>query len=123
LKGLSGIALALAVVGLFSVISFTVSSRMKEFGVRLAMGAQPADLHRVVMKRGLATAAAGVVIGIAGALALTRFMQSLLFETTPYDPLVYAAVAFVLLAAAAAACWLPARRAARVDITKLLRTE
>ena len=123
LKVLSAIALALTVGGLFSVIAYTVDSRTKEFGVRMALGARPADLHRLVMTRGLATAGIGVAVGIAGALALTRFMQSLLFETTPYDPLVYAAVTLVLLAAAAAACWLPARRAARIDIAKLLRTE
>ena len=123
LKGLSIIALGLAVIGLFSVIAYTVDMRMKEFGVRLALGARPGNLHRLVMKRGLVTAATGVVIGIAGGLTLTRFMQSLLFETTAHDPLVYGAVAAILLAAAAIACWLPARRAARVDITKLLRTE
>jgi putative ABC transport system permease protein len=123
LKVLTIVAFALAVAGLFAVIVHTVESRMKEFGVRLALGAQPANLHRLVMKRGLATAACGVAVGVAGALGLTRFMQSLLFETTPYDPLVYGAVAIILLAAAAAACWLPARRAARVDITRLLRAE
>jgi predicted permease len=123
LKGLSVIALALAVVGLFSVTACAVDSRTKEFGVRMALGARPADLHRLVMKHGLATAGIGVAVGIAGALALTRFMQSLLFETTSYDPLVYAAVALVLLAAAVLACWMPARRAARVDIARLLRTE
>ena len=96
---------------------------MNEFGVRLAMGAQPADLYRLVMKRGLMAAAIGIVLGIVGALALTRFMQSLLFETTPYDPMVFAAVAMLLLAATAAACWLPARRAGQVDVTKLLRAE
>jgi putative ABC transport system permease protein len=115
--------LALAVVGLFSVIAYTVDSRMNEFGVRLALGAQPADLYRLVMKRGLMAAAVGVAVGIAGALVLTRFMQSLLFETTPYDPLVYVAVALLLLAAAALACLLPARQAARVDVARLLRTE
>jgi putative ABC transport system permease protein len=123
LKGLSATALALAVVGLFSVIAYTVDSRMNEFGVRLALGAQPADLYRLVMKRGLMAAAVGVAVGIAGALVLTRFMQSLLFETTPYDPLVYVAVALLLLAAAALACLLPARQAARVDVARLLRTE
>ena len=123
LRGLSIIALILTAVGLFSIIAYTVDSRMKEFGVRMALGAQPKNLHRLVMKRGLATAAGGVALGIAGALTLTRFMQSLLFETMPYDPLVYVAVALVLLAAAALACWLPARRAARVDVSKLLRTE
>jgi putative ABC transport system permease protein len=89
----------------------------------MALGAQPVDLHRLVMRHGLMTAGIGVAVGIAGALALTRFMQSLLFDTTPYDPLVYAAVALVLLAAAVLACWIPARRAARVDIARLLRTE
>ena len=123
LKGLSVIALALAVVGLFSVIAYTVDSRMKEFGVRLALGAQPADLHRLVMKRGLTAAAIGTVIGAGGALALTRFMRSLLFETTSYDPLVYAAVALLLLAAAVLACWMPARRAGQVDVAQLLRAE
>jgi putative ABC transport system permease protein len=123
LKVLTIVALALAVAGLFAVIVYTVESRMKEFGVRLALGAQPVNLHRLVMKRGLTTVAVGVAFGVTGALGLTRFMQSLLFETTPYDPLVYAAVAMILLGAAVAACWLPARRAARVDITRLLRAE
>jgi putative ABC transport system permease protein len=123
LKVLTIVALALAVAGLFAVIAYTVDSRMKEFGVRLALGAQPSNLHRLVIKRGLMTAAAGVALGILGALGLTRFMQSLLFETTPYDPVVYSAVAIILLTAAVAACWLPARRAARVDITRLLRAE
>jgi putative ABC transport system permease protein len=75
------------------------------------------------MKRGLMAATSGVLFGIVGALALTQFMQSLLFDTVPYDPLVYAAVALILLLAAVAACWLPARRAGRVDITRLLRAE
>jgi putative ABC transport system permease protein len=123
LKGLSVIALALAVVGLFSVIAYSVDSRMKEFGVRLALGAEPGNLHRLVMVRGLATTVIGIFVGIAGALALTRFMQSLLFETTASDPIVYVGVALALVAAAMVACWLPARRAARVDITKLLRSE
>ncbi|MGA2692896.1 MAG: FtsX-like permease family protein, partial [Opitutaceae bacterium] len=100
-----------------------VDMRMREFGVRLALGAEPRDLHRLVMRRGLSTTLSGVGVGIVCALAMTRFMRSLLFDTTPYDPMVYTAVAVVLMAAAAAACWLPARRAARVDITKLLRDE
>jgi putative ABC transport system permease protein len=123
LKVLSVIALFLTVVGFFSVLAYTVDRRMNEFGVRLALGAQPKDLHRLVMKRGLMAATSGVLFGIVGALALTQFMQSLLFDTVPYDPLVYAAVALILLLAAVAACWLPARRAGRVDITRLLRAE
>jgi predicted permease len=123
LRGLSGIALGLAVVGLFSVVAYTVDTRMKEFGVRLALGAKPENLHRLVLRRGLATSAVGIVAGIVCALGLTRFMQSLLFETTPFDPMVYAFVAAMLLAATVAACWLPARRAARVDISRLLNVE
>jgi len=123
LEVLSVIALFLSVVGLFSMLAYTVDRRMNEFGVRLAFGAQPGDLHRLVMKRGVMAAACGILLGIVGALALTRFIQSLLFDTAPYDPLVFAAVALLLLALAVAACWLPARRAARVDISKLLRAE
>ena len=123
LKVLSGIALLLAVVGLFSVLAYTVDRRMGEFDVRLALGATPRDLVRLVLKRGIMLAAIGVVSGTAGALAMSRFLQSLLFETAPFDPLVYLAVAAMLLAAAAASCWLPARRAARVDVARLLRAE
>ena len=123
LKVLSGIALVLAVVGLFSVLAYTVDRRMSEFGVRLALGATPRDLARLVLKRGILLAAVGVAVGTAGALGLTRFLQSLLFETAPFDPLVYLAVAAALLAAAAASCWIPARRAARVDVARLLRAE
>jgi putative ABC transport system permease protein len=123
LKGLAGIALGLAVVGLFAVIAHTVDSRTKEFGVRLALGAEQGDLHRLVMKRGIATAALGVGVGILGALGLTRFMQSLLFETTPNEPVVYLVVAAFLLVAAAVACWLPARRAAKVDPVVALRAD
>ena len=123
LKGLTAIALGLAVVGLFSVIAFTVDSRMKEFGVRTALGATPANLHRLVMSRGVTAAAFGVTLGTAAALGLTRFMQSLLFETTPYEPAVYLAVAVVLLGAATLACWLPARKAAMVDPVIALRAE
>ena len=105
------------------MIAFTVDSRMTEFGVRLALGATPSDLNQLVMRRGMTAAAAGIAIGIAGALGLTRFMKSMLFGTTSYDPLVYVAVAVALLMAAVAACWLPARRAARVDVARLLKSE
>jgi putative ABC transport system permease protein len=122
LKGLSAIALVLAVVGLFSVMVYAVNSRMKEFGVRLALGATPEDLHRLVLTRGLATAAIGIIAGTTAALGLTRFMQSLLFETTPSDPLVFVGVGAVMLAAAALACWLPARRATKVNPVEALRS-
>ena len=123
LKVLSGIALALTIVGLFSVLAYVVDRRMSEFGVRAALGATPADLTRLIMKRGVALVAVGIAVGVAGALGLTRFLRSLLYETPPYDPLVYSAVAAVLLVAAVAACWLPARRAAKVDVARLLKAE
>jgi predicted permease len=123
LRGLAAIALVLTVVGIFSVIAFTVDSRMTEFGVRLALGATPSNLNGLVLRRGVAAAAIGIVIGLAGALALTRFMQSMLYGTSPFDPYVYGIVALLLLVAALAACWLPARRASRVDVIRLLKSD
>jgi putative ABC transport system permease protein len=123
LRGMATIALILTVVGIFSVIAFTVDSRMTEFGVRLALGATPSDLNSLVLRRGIAAAAIGIVIGVAGALALTRFMASMLYQTSSFDPVVYGAVSALLLVAAVAACWLPARRAARVDVIRLLKSD
>ncbi len=123
LKGVTPIACVLALAGLFSVLAYNVETRRKEFGVRLALGASPMNLHRLVLKRGVATAALGVVAGSLCSLGLTRFIQSLLFETAPYDVPVYVAVALTLLPAAAVACWLPARRAAKVDPVISLRAE
>jgi putative ABC transport system permease protein len=123
MRGMAAIALILTVVGIFSVIAFTVDSRMTEFGVRLALGATPSELYSLVLRRGVAAAAIGVVIGVAGALALTRFMASMLYQTSSFDPIVYGAVAALLLVAAVAACWLPARRAARVDVISLLKSD
>jgi len=123
LKGLAAIALGLTGVGIFSVIAYTVDSRMTEFGVRLALGATPSELNSLVMRRGIAATAVGVAVGLAGAAALTQFMKSMLYETTSYDPLVYAGVALILLLAAGAACWVPARRAARTDVMRLLKSE
>lgn len=123
LKGLAAIALGLTAIGIFSVIAYTVDSRMTEFGVRLALGATPSELNSLVMRRGISATAAGIAIGLMGAAALTRFMKSMLYETTSFDPLVYAGVALILLMAAVAACWLPARRAARTDVMRLLKSE
>lgn len=123
MKGLTAIALGLVIVGLFSVVAYTVASRRREFGVRMALGATPADLRRLVLAKGLSSAALGIVIGTTIAYGLTRFMQSLLFETAPYDPAVFAGVALVLLASATIACWLPARRAARTNPVIALRSD
>jgi putative ABC transport system permease protein len=123
LEVLSALALVLAATGLFAVMAYAVAQRQREFGVRMALGAAPGDLQWLVLRRGLVLAAAGVVIGLSAAWGLTRFLQSVLYETSPHDPVTYASVAGVLLAVAAAACWLPARRAARVDPMIALRAE
>ena len=123
LKWLSAVALALATVGLFSVLAYNVDRRRPEFGVRLALGAPPGSIVWLVLRRGLLTAAIGVVAGCAAALGLSRLMVSLLYETKTFDPVVYACVAASLLASAFVACWIPARRAAKVDVSRLLRNE
>lgn len=123
MKDLTAIALILVVVGMFSVVSYTVASRQQEFGVRMALGATPMDLHRLVLRRGVLNAGFGVALGVAIALGLTRFMQSLLFETAPNDPFVYIAVALVMPLAAVLACWLPAWQASKVDPVISLRAE
>ena len=104
LKVLAAIAILLTVVGLFSVLAYTVDRRMGEFGIRMALGATPADLVSLVMRRGVALTVLGIAIGIAGAMGLTRYLRSLLFETPPYDPAVIAGVAGLLLLSALAAC-------------------
>ena len=123
LQWLSSVALILATVGLFSVLAYNVDQRRSEFGVRLALGAQPASILWLVLRRGLITAGMGVGVGCVAALGLARLMASLLFETRTFEPVVYASVAVTLMLAAAAACWLPARRATNVSISRLLRME
>lgn len=123
LKVLAGIALLLTVVGIFSVLAYTVDRRMNEFGVRLALGATRRDLVGLVMKRGLVLTLLGVGLGLGGAVALSRFLRTMLFETTGNDPWVLGLVGVVLLATSCLACVLPARKATKVDITRLLRSE
>jgi putative ABC transport system permease protein len=119
----AGVAMALAVVGLYGVVSYQVNSRMREMGVRLALGAQGGEIAALVVRRSLAVVAVGLAIGIAGAVGLTRFMEALLFGVSPTDPLTYLAVGAGLTAAAALATLLPARRAASVDPVEVLRAE
>jgi predicted permease len=121
LRVLACIAILLTVVGLFSVLAYSVESRMPEFGVRMALGATPSNLIALVMRRGMALTGLGIAIGIGGALALTRFLQSLLFETRTYDPIVLGGVAALLLFSALSACALPALRASRPDVARLLK--
>jgi putative ABC transport system permease protein len=117
------LALVLAVVGMYGLISYTVAERVPEIGVRLALGASPAQVGRLVMGQGLKLAAAGVGLGLIGALATTRVLRLLLFSVSTTEPMVYAGLALLLLGVAAAACWIPAQRAMRVDPMVALRAE
>jgi predicted permease len=116
-------ALLLGVVGIYGVISYSVSQRTREIGIRMALGARREELTRMFVGQGLRLAGIGVVCGLATAIGLTRLMKSLLFEVNPLDPVTFAAVAVVLVAAASIASYLPALRATAVDPTEALRAE
>ncbi|MBI3886376.1 MAG: FtsX-like permease family protein [Opitutae bacterium] len=117
------VALAIAAVGIYGVTAYSVSQRTTELGVRLALGASPAGVLGLVLRQGLGTVGVGLALGAAAALALGRIMESLLFQTSARDPLVFAGLAAALAAVALLACWLPARRAARTDPMVALRAE
>jgi putative ABC transport system permease protein len=117
------VALVLAAVGIYGVISYSVAQRTREFGLRIALGAQRNDVLGIVLGRGMVLTVAGVVIGLAGALVLTRFLSTLLFGVTPTDPLTFFGVSFLLACVAFLACLIPARRATRVDPMVALRYE
>ena len=117
------LALVLAAVGIYSTMSVYVGGRTKEFGIRLALGAQPGVLRRAVMRQGLVLTAAGVLVGVAGALALTRTIKSLLFEVSATDPFVFTAIPALLVFVSLLACYTPARRATKVDPLVALRDE
>jgi predicted permease len=123
LGALSMLAVALAALGLYGVLSFATARRTREIGLRMAMGAAVPAVLRLVLTRGLRLTLAGIAIGLAGALALGRVVESLLFGVSPGDPLALAAVAAALLAVATLAAWIPARRATRVDPVVALRHE
>jgi predicted permease len=117
------VAVLLGCIGIYGVVSYLVSQRKNEIGIRIALGAGTSEVQRMFVANGLRTAIAGTVFGLAGALALTRVLSSLLFEVRPFDPLTYAAAAITILGVAVAASALPARRAARVDPVIALRGE
>jgi putative ABC transport system permease protein len=119
----AGIALIIAVIGVFGVLSFIVTQRTRELGIRVALGATPDRVRRIVVWRGFGLASLGVLLGIGGAVVLTRYMKTLLFGVTATDPLTYAAVAAALLVTSVLASYLPARRATRIDPVIALREE
>ena len=123
LTAFAGLAVLLAAVGIYGVISYTVTQRTHEIGIRMALGAQMGDVLRLILRQGLALVLIGIVIGLAGALALSRVMESLLFEVSATDPVIFVSISLLLLAVALLACWIPARRAARVDPLVALRYE
>ena len=117
-----GLALLLAGVGLYGVMSYTVSQRMREFGLRMALGADTADLLRGVIRHGLTLTAAGILLGIAVAMVLTKLVANLLYHVSPRDPLTFGAAGVVMAIAALTACLVPAWRASRTDPVRALRS-
>ena len=121
LGALATLALALASVGIYGVMSFTTAQRTHEIGVRMALGAQTSDIMRLVVGHGMALVVAGLVLGLLASLGLTRFLSSLLFNISPTDPLTFALISILLGVVALFACYLPARRATRIDPLSALR--
>ena len=119
----SAAALLLAAIGIYGVLSFTVSRRSREIGIRLALGAQTTQIRAMVLGHSIKVVAAGIAIGIPVSLALARFSSTLLFGVTPGDPLTLAVVVIVVLGVGWLAAFLPARRAARVDPMRALQSE
>jgi putative ABC transport system permease protein len=120
---LAGIALLLAVIGLYGVLSYNVTDQTREIGIRMALGAPRVEVLKLILKRGMGLTLAGLIVGLAGALAVTRELRAMLFGVSPNDLLTFVAVSLVLTLAGLAACWIPALRAARLEPMAALRHE
>jgi putative ABC transport system permease protein len=123
LGAFAALALALAALGIYAVMAFSVAQQTRELGVRLVLGASPSSLLRGVLRQGAGLVVPGLVLGLGGALAFSRVLRGLLFDVSPTDVATFAVVAGLLGAVAVLACWLPARRAARLDPSVALREE
>jgi putative ABC transport system permease protein len=119
----ASLALVMAAVGIFGVVNYHVRQRERELGIRLALGAAPQALVRMVTMRGIGPIAAGIATGVLASLALAKYIRSLLFETSPNDPVILAASALALGILACLGCYLPARRASLIDPMQILRDE
>jgi ABC-type antimicrobial peptide transport system permease subunit len=117
----AAVALALTTMGTYGVISFAVAQRTREIGIRVAIGASRSDVVRLIVGQGVRLVAVGAVVGVVAALAASRVLGSLLFDVRPSDPVTFAAIVALLVAAVIAASWIPARRAASVQPTEALR--
>jgi ABC-type antimicrobial peptide transport system permease subunit len=117
------VALLITLIGVYGMLSYSVAERRQEIGIRMALGAQPANVLLLVIGQGFRITIFGIVIGLAGAWALTRLMSNLLYGISPTDPITFAVIGFLLLLVALLACWIPARRATRVDPLEALRCE
>ena len=118
----AGLALVLATLGVYSVMAYTVAQRSGEIGIRMALGARAVNVQQMVIRQGTKLAFVGILIGVAGALVLTQLMNAFLFEVRAADPLIYLSISAILVAVAVSACWIPARRAARVDPMQALHS-
>jgi len=123
LAAFAGAAMILAAIGIYGVMSYGVAQRIPEIGVRMALGAKSTDVLRLVVGRGMALMFAGIVLGLAASLVLSRFLESLLFEVGAHDPLTFVLVPIILTVVALVACYVPALRASRVDPIVALRYE